>query len=77
MKKILLVGELSQTVSSVNRHLSTRFQTQICVDSLELVKGMAKVFEPDMAVMCLVGVSGLDCRILDFLTASIPRCLYY
>ncbi len=66
MKKVLLVGELNQTVSSVNKHLSTRFQTQICVDSLEMVKGMAKVFAPDMAVVCLVGTGELDRRILDF-----------
>ncbi len=66
MKKVLLVGELNQTVSSVNKHLSTRFQTQICMDSLDLVKGMTKVFEPDMAVICLVGVGDLDKRILEF-----------
>lgn len=73
MKKILLVGELNQTVSSVNRHLSTRFQTQICVDSLELVKGMAKVFEPDMAVVCLVGAGGLDNRILDYFDSQYSK----
>lgn len=68
MKKLLLIGELNQTVSSVNGHLATRFQTQICVDSLELVKGMAKVFSPDMAVICLVGIGNLDVKILDFLS---------
>lgn len=66
MKKILLIGELNQTVSSINGYLSTRFHTQICVDSLELVKGMTKVFVPDMAVICLVGVGDLDIKILDF-----------
>lgn len=70
MKKILLIGELNQTVSSVNAHLATRFQTQICMDSLDLVKGMAKVFEPDMAVICLVGTGELDKRILDFFSAQ-------
>lgn len=66
MKKILLIGELNQTVSSVNRHLSTKFQTQICVDSLEMIKGMSKVFVPDMAVICLVGAGTMDSRIIDF-----------
>jgi len=69
MKKVLLIGELNQTVSSVNKYLSTRFQTQLCVDSLELVKGMTKVFEPDMVVICLVGTNNLDVKILDFFTA--------
>ena len=66
MKKMLLIGELNQTVGSVNKYLSTQFQTQICLDSLEMVKGMMKVFDADIAVICLVGVGELDNRILDF-----------
>lgn len=88
MKKILLIGELNQTVSSVNKHLSTRFETQICLDKYELVKGMKKVFEPDMAVICLVGIGQLDNRILDYLVdeyaqmpvlliGSAAECNYY
>ena len=67
MKKILLIGELNQTVSSINGFLTARFQTQICVDTLELVKGMTKVFSPDMTIICLVGIGNLDVKILDFL----------
>jgi len=88
MKKVLLVGELNQTVSSVNKHLSTRFQTQICVDSLDLVKGMSKVFEPDMIVVCLIGAGELDVKILDYfsdyyngvpvlLIGTVEECRYY
>ncbi len=73
MKKILLVGELNQTLSSVNRHLSTKFQTQVCVDSLELVKGMTKIFEPQMAVVCLVGVGDLNSKILEFFFKQYPE----
>lgn len=70
MKKVLLIGKLNQTVSSVNRHLSTRFQTQVCVDNLEMVKGMVKVFEPEMIVISLIGVGELDKKILDFFEAE-------
>lgn len=66
MKKILLIGELNQTVSKVNSYLQTKFQTQLCVGSLEMVKGMVRVYEPEMAVICLVGVGELDHKILDF-----------
>ncbi len=66
MKRVLLIGELNQTVSTVNNYLQTKFQTQMCVDSLEMVKGMIKVYEPEMAVVCLVGVGELDHKILDF-----------
>ena len=66
MKRVLLIGELNQTVSTINRYLETKFQAQMCMDNLELVKGMIKVFEPDMAIVCLVGVGKLDKRILDY-----------
>ena len=66
MKRVLLIGELNQTVSNINKYLETNFQTQVCMDNLELVKGMAKVFEPDMAIIYLVGVGELDKKILDY-----------
>lgn len=66
MKKVLLIGELNQTVSTVNNFLQNKFQTQMCMDSLEMVKGMIRVYEPEMAVICLVGVGELDNKILDY-----------
>ena len=88
MKKVLLVGQLNQTVSSVNKYLSRMFYTQVCVDSLELVKGMLKVFEPDMIMVSLVGVGTLDSRILNHfcieysqvpvvLIGTAEECKYY
>ena len=66
MKKILLIGELNQTIRMVNNYLQTKFITQVCVDSLEIVKGMTKVTNPEMVVVCLVGVGDFDSKILDF-----------
>lgn len=40
MKKILLIGELNQIIGSLNQYLSTKFQTQMCMDNLEMVKAM-------------------------------------
>ncbi len=70
MKKLLLIGELNQTVSSVNKHLATCFQTQVCVNSLDLVKGMVKMLEPDLVVACLVGMDRMDEEILAYLKAA-------
>lgn len=67
MKRVLLVGELNKTVSNLNRYLSGKFNTQLCADSLELVKGMVKVSEPELVLICLVGVGNLDSKILDYL----------
>lgn len=66
MKKILLAGELNQIMGSLEQHLSGRYQTQMCMDNLEMVKGIGKIFQPDMAVISLIGAGGLDHRILDF-----------
>lgn len=73
MKKILLVGELNQTVGNLNKYLSGKFDMQLCTDSLELVKGMIKVAMPEMAVICLVGVGTLDHRILDLFQKTEPQ----
>lgn len=88
MKKVLLIGELNQTVNMVNKNLQAKFQMQLCVDNLELVKGMAKVFDPDLVVICLVGVGELDSKILDYfanrrrivpvlLIGTYEECNYY
>lgn len=66
MKKVLIIGELNMTVSSVNQYLSTRFQTQICPLSYDITKGMEKVFKADLVVICLVGSEKMDERILSF-----------
>ncbi len=73
MKKVLLIGQLNQTVSSVNKHLSTRFKTQVCVDTLDIVKGMVTVFEPDLVVASLVGIGQLDKNILDYFQEEYPK----
>lgn len=70
MKKVLLIGELNQTLSSVNKHMSTRYQTQICEDVLELVAEKIKVFPPDMVAVCLSGRGKLDPQILNLFSGQ-------
>ena len=67
MKKVLIIGDLNQTVSSINKQLSSRFQTQICKDDAEMVQGMMKVLDPDLVLISLVGIGELDSSILDTL----------
>lgn len=70
MKKVLLIGEFNQTVSNLNNCLTDYYNTQICADNLEMVKGMVKVFKPNLALICLVGMNGLDKRVLDYFQAE-------
>ena len=66
MKKVLLIGEFTHIMGSLNQHLTSKFQTQMCMDNLEMVRGMSKVFVPDLVLIYLAGTGALDNRILDF-----------
>lgn len=66
MKKILLVGELDQILGSLNHHLAAKFKTQMCTTDMEMVKGMSKIFQADLTVICLSeNVNSYD-QILEF-----------
>ena len=88
MKKVIVIGKLNQTISSINRHLATRFHTQLCADNLKAVEDMTKIYEPDMAVISLIGVGELDAQILELfknqyaqvpvlLLGTVEECNYY
>ncbi len=70
MKKILIIGELNQLVGNLNQHLAGKFQTQMCMDSLDMVKAMTKVFRLDMAVVCLGSEKDLDSAVLDYFRSN-------
>jgi len=70
MKKVLIIGDLNQTVSSINKQLSSRFQTQICKDDAEMVQGMMKVLDPELVLISLVGIGAFDREILENLRNS-------
>lgn len=72
MKKILLIGELNQIIGSLNKYLSTRFQTQMCVESQEMVKIMKDVFMPDMVLLLLTDSNQADGDMLDYLEEVFP-----
>lgn len=72
MEKVLLVGELNQTVSNLNNYLLDYYHTQVCVDNTEIVKGMVKVSKPNIIIICLFGVEEVDKRMFDFFQNDIP-----
>lgn len=67
MKKVLLIGKLTKTVSYLNTYLSNSFRTQVCTDSLDIVSGMLKLETPDLVVICLTDAGDFDNGILDLL----------
>lgn len=67
MKKILIIGQFNEVMESLNKHISTKFTTQMCMDNLEMVKAMKKVFKQDLILISLVGVGKVDPEIMDFI----------
>lgn len=51
MRKILLVGELSDELKKINEYLSDDFNVQLAVNSLDMVDGIIKITKPDMIIM--------------------------
>lgn len=73
MKKVLIIGKMSQLVGSLNQHLSTQFQTQLCMDQFEMVSGMLKIYDLDIAIIYLGGIDELDRKILDLFHENYSR----
>lgn len=51
MTRILLVGELNETLKSISEHLMKTFQVQICSENVKNVIDMIKIFKPSALVI--------------------------
>lgn len=67
MKKVLLVGELSEIVRSLNECLADDFAVQLCSEQLENVQAMVKIIKPDLIIICQIGVEEIDNAIFAWL----------
>lgn len=72
MKKILIIGQFNEIMGSLNQHISTKFTTQMCLPSLEMVKAMKKVFQPDLILISLLGIEQFDTEILEYYRIKNP-----
>ena len=66
-KKVLLIGELSEIVRSLNECLADDFQVQLCSEQIENVQAMVKIIRPDLIIICQIGVEEIDNAIFDFI----------
>lgn len=67
MKKILLVGALNEVIRSVNECLADQFQVQLCSLQLDNIKGMVKIYRPNLLIICQIGVDEIDSSIYEWL----------
>lgn len=56
MKKVFMIGRFNTVFQDINDYLDKHFQIQVCVDNLEMVKGMLKLNQPDLVIVSLIGL---------------------
>ena len=56
MKKIFLIGKFNPTFEGVNNYLAQNYSVQVCVDNLELMRGMLKMNQPDLIMYNMDGI---------------------
>lgn len=73
MKKILFIGKFNLIFQDINNYFDSLFNVQVCVDNLDMVKGILKLKQPDIAVISLIGVSSDMKKILADFKFNHPR----
>lgn len=64
MRKVFLIGKFNLAFEGINSYLSNYFNVQVCVDNLELIKGMLKLNRPDIIVVSLTDLYAEQVTIL-------------
>lgn len=57
MKKILFIGKFNTVFQDISSYFEQMFNVQICVDNIDMVKGMLKLNNPDLVVISLIGMN--------------------
>lgn len=68
MKKVLLIGKFNKIIENLQECLISKFQVQLCSESVEMVQGMMKIVKPDMAIVCVIEAEDIDNKVLELLT---------
>ena len=71
MKKVLLVGKLSDVVRSISEILSDEFSVQLSSLQLENISGMLKIAKPELLILSLMGVEKLESEIFEWLNLHV------
>ena len=65
-RRILLVGKLNTVLRNLNEILERTFTMQLCADETDLVKGMTKIFKPDMVIISTSELNPDAVEIFDY-----------
>lgn len=67
MKKILLIGKLSDILRNLSEKISENYQVQLSSLNLDNVKGMVKITKPDLLVVCTIGADYQEMDIFQWI----------
>ena len=67
MKKVLLIGKLTEVLSSINENLSEKYNVQLSSMQLDNIMGMVKIAKPDLIVICMIGTDRVDNSIFEWM----------
>lgn len=70
MKKIILIGKMNTVSKDLHTLLADDYQVQLCSETLDVVEGMIKIVQPDLALVSLSGEPVRISAILDYLLRS-------
>lgn len=73
MKKILLIGKLSDILRSISEKLGEDFNLQITPMQLDNISGMIRITKPDMVIVCTIGLDGIDRNIFRWINQNIEN----
>lgn len=76
-KKILLIGRFNKITQNINEYLEQYFYMQLCSDSVDMVKNLVNITSPDLILISMIGIEGVQSSIfseLKYNHASVP-CL--
>ncbi len=68
MKKVLLIGKMNAVLKDLHTFLTDYYQIQLCSEALDVVEGMVKIVQPDLALVSLVGEPDRKTAIMTYLT---------
>ncbi|MBQ8923681.1 MAG: response regulator [Lachnospiraceae bacterium] len=73
MRKILLIGKLNKIIRNFNEVLLGTFSMQLCTYELEQVRGMTRIFKPDMVIISISELNPEDLEIFDYFFGAYKR----
>lgn len=73
MKKIFMIGKFNTVFKDINNYLNNYFQVQVCVDNLEMVRGMLKLNQSQLVLISLIGFDKESGKILSELRFKHPH----